>query len=145
MVLHGLHLLLVNIDNLFKKCNNMSISIYDYKRISNDTSLFNETKFKTHVPTPTEDNYIVGYIMRYFIQKANDENGYIFEIDRFDFVDFIENPFYTAVQLNWRIRGTAEEVMNSNKKSINISYERMPSLKLYLPNLLQFHKENLEK
>ena len=123
----------------------MSISIYDYNRISNNDGLFNETKFKTYVPTPTENNYIVGYIMRYFIQKANDENGYIFEIDRFNFIDFIENPFYTAVQLNWRIRGSKEEVMNSNKKSINISYERMPSLKLYLPNLLQFHKENLEK
>ena len=43
------------------------------------------------------------------------------------------------------VKGTAEEVINSNKKSINISYERMPALKLYLPNLLQFHKENLEK
>jgi hypothetical protein len=83
--------------------------------------------------------------MRYFIQKANDSDGYIFEIDKSYFIDFVENPFYTAVQLNWRIKGDVDEVINSNKKSINISYERMPALKLYLPNLLQFHKEYLEK
>jgi hypothetical protein len=123
----------------------MSVSIYDYNKVNKNNGLFNQTKFKTYAPNPIEKDYIVGYIMRYFIQRANDENGHIFEIDRLYFTDFIENPFYTAVQLNWRIKGTAEEVINSNKKSINISYERMPALKLYLPNLLQFHKENLEK
>ena len=123
----------------------MSISIYDYKRLNQNNDFFIESDFNTYVPTPTEKNYIVGYIMRYFIQKVNDENGYIFEINNTSFIDFVENPYYTAVQLTWRIKGTANEVMNSNKKSINISYERMPSLKLYLPNLLQFHKEYLEK
>jgi hypothetical protein len=122
----------------------MSISIYDYKRLNENNEFFVEFEFNTHAPHPIEKDYIVGYILRYFIQKANDENGYIFEINESSFIDFIENPFYTAVQLTWRIKGTANEVMDSNKKSINISYERMPSLKLYLPNLLQFHKENLE-
>jgi hypothetical protein len=123
----------------------MSINIYDYKRLNQNNDFFIESDFNTYAPTPTEKDYVVGYIMRYFIQKVNDENAYIFEIKNSSFIDFIENPYYTAVQLNWRIKGTANEVMNSNKKSINISYERMPSLKLYLPNLLQFHKENLEK
>ena len=99
----------------------MSISLYDYNKVNKNDGLFDEPNFKTYVPNPTNDNYIVGYIMRYFIQKANDENGHIFEIDKLYFTDFIENPFYTAVQLNWRIKGTAEEVINSNKKSINIS------------------------
>ena len=122
----------------------MSISVYDYDKINKNDNIFNIPRFKPYAPNPTNDDYGIGYIMRYFIQKANDENGYVFEIDKSYFIDFAENPFYTAIQLNWRIKGTAEEVMNSNKKSINISYERMPSLKLYLPNLLQFHKENLE-
>jgi hypothetical protein len=123
----------------------MSISVYDYDKINKNDNVFNTPRFKTYAPTPTNDDYTVGYIIRYFIQKANDENGYVFEIDKSYFINFTENPFYTAVQLNWRIKGNAEEVINSNKKSINISYEIMPSLKLYLPNLLQFHKENLEK
>jgi hypothetical protein len=118
----------------------MSISIYDYNTVNNNNGLFDEPNYKTHIPTPNETDYVVGYIMRYFIQKANDEDSYIFEIDKSSFINFIENPFYTVVQLNWRIKGTAEEVINSNKKSINISYERMPALKLYLPNYLQFYK-----
>jgi hypothetical protein len=122
----------------------MSISIYDYKRLNQSNDLFIQFEFETYAPSPTEKDYMVGYIMRYFIQKANDENGYISEINKSAFTTFIENPFYTVVQLTWRIKGTANEVMDSNKKSINISYETMPSLKLYLPNLLQFHKENLE-
>ena len=119
--------------------------MYDYDKINKNDNVFNTPRFKTYAPTPTNDDYAVGYVIRYFIQKANDENGYVFEIDKSYFINFTENPFYTAVQLNWRIKGNAEEVINSNKKSINISYEIMPSLKLYLPNLLQFHKENLEK
>lgn len=122
----------------------MSVDIYDYEKVNSNISLFNLPKIKTHIPNPTNDTYKIGYIMRYFIQKANDENSNIYEIDKSSFINFVENPFYISVQLNWRIKGTAEEVAKSNKKSINLSYERMPALKLYLPNLLQFHKENLE-
>lgn len=123
----------------------MSVNIYDYDKVTKIGNLFNLPKIVTYIPTPNNNNYVVGYIIRYFIQKANDENSYIYEIDKSSFIDFVENPFYVTVQLNWRIKGTADEVIKSNKKSINIFYEKMPSLKLYLPNLLQFHKENLEK
>lgn len=120
------------------------VSIYDYNKVNKIGNTFDLPKFKTYIPTPTNDNYRIGYILRYFVQKANDEDGYIYEINESSFIDFAENPFYVAVQLTWRIKGTENEVINSNKKSINLSYEKMPSLKLYLPNLLQFHKENLE-
>jgi len=120
------------------------VSIYDYNKVNKIGNTFDLPKFKTYIPTPTNDNYRIGYIVRYFVQKANDEDGYIYEINESSFIDFAENPFYVAVQLTWRIKGTENEVINSNKKSINLSYEKMPSLKLYLPNLLQFHKENLE-
>ena len=36
---------------------------------------------QTIVPIPSTDNYDTGVITRYFIQKANDPNGFVFEVD----------------------------------------------------------------
>jgi hypothetical protein len=54
--------------------------------------------------------------------------------------------------LKWRISGPKEtqyrengdvfdvSVSESNRRAIKLVYEKIPTLKLYLPNLLQFYK-----
>lgn len=122
----------------------MALDILTFGRLfKEDTSIY-KTSVKTHIPTPDADSYKRGNIVRYFVQKSNDVNSYVYEIERTLFDEFLNNPFYTCTTLTWRLTGPINEVIESNKNSLQIACEILPALKLHLPNLLQFHKEYLE-
>lgn len=119
------------------------ISITKYKNLildKIDTPKLYSTNIKTHVPSPTENDYKKGYITRYFSQKANDSSSYVFEIDKDEYSNLITNPFYVSVKLNWRIVGTVEQVRESNSKSVLLASKTIKSITLYLPNTFQFYK-----
>lgn len=106
----------------------------------------------TIVPVPSEDDYANGYIRRYFVKKANDTNGHIFEISKETYLEYLQNPLWIVDNIKWRISGPIEPVYNSNgemddrgvrnsnKAAIQLSINKIKNLQLYLPNLLQFHK-----
>ena len=107
---------------------------------------------KTIVPTPSDTDYENGFIERYFTQKVNDKNSYVFEIDKEVYFDLFENPYWVSEIMKWRITGpispvynidgilTDKGVIESNNASISIISEKVKNVKLYLPNILQFHK-----
>lgn len=107
---------------------------------------------KTIVPTPSDTDYENGFIERYFTQKVNDKNSYVFEIDKEVYFDLFENPYWISEIMKWRITGpispvynidgilTDKGVIESNNASISIISEKVKNVKLYLPNILQFHK-----
>ena len=107
---------------------------------------------ETIVPVPTQLDYDNGYMIRYFIQKANDYNGHIFELNNSVYTTYLNNAYWKGVELKWRIAGPKEVVykndgtiddiglINSNKASICLASVRLKNIGLYLPNLLQFHK-----
>lgn len=119
----------------------MAINKYRYNRINNNLSEYKLPEIITHVPNPNNDDYKRGYIKRYFIQKANDATGYIYEIDSFGFLNFKISPFFNVIVIHWRISGTQDEIRESNSKTIKIGMQTIPSLHLYLPNTLQFSKQ----
>ena len=110
------------------------------------------TSFSTHIPTPTESDYKRGYITRYFTQSADNNNGPISEINATTFGRLQNNPLQVTISLKWRITGPKEtiyredgqlldvSVSESNRRAILLHYDKIPNLKLYLPNLLQFYK-----
>lgn len=110
-------------------------------------------KITTHIPEPTEKDYRRGYINRYFIQKTNDKGSPIYEVKSTTLGSYVRNPFYTSCTLRWRITGPTERQYNStgdiinksvsesNRISIKLVAHKIPNLKLYLPNLLQFYKK----
>lgn len=114
-----------------------------YRNIIRIPSDFKLIKIKPFIPIPTEDDYKVGYIRRYFVQRANDKNGIIYEISENSFSTFTANTLYTTVTLNWKISGTDEEIKEINDKVVRYASKTLPAIKLYLPNLLQFSKNNL--
>lgn len=121
------------------------LDINRYKTINRPDAIYNSVKIKTHVANPIEIDYKRGYITRYFIQKSNDTESTIYEVDYIGFSKFIDNPFYTHINLNWRLIGTDEQIRDSNFKAIRLLHSKMPKLQLYLPNLLQFkQKKDLE-
>jgi hypothetical protein len=107
---------------------------------------------KTIVPIPSDTDYENGFIERYFTQKVNDKNSYVFEIDKEVYFDLFENPYWISEIMKWRITGpitpvynidgilTDKGVIESNNASIKIVSEKVKNVGLYLPNILQFYK-----
>ena len=92
----------------------------------NDKTMFSEYKDlasltrtpypKTTPAKPTESDYEIGEITRYFTQVANDETKPIFEISAKDFGN--QNSLYIYTEFQWRISGTKEEVAKDNQITI---------------------------
>lgn len=119
------------------------MDIKRYNKIINVPKEFKKVTIKPFIPTPTEDDYNVGYIRRYFIQRANDKNSIVYEINEKSFTTFFENTLFIAISLNWKISGSDDEIKVINDKVIRYASKKLPAVKLYLPNLLQFSKNNL--
>ena len=118
------------------------MDIERYKIISTKRGqLFDSKKISPHIPQPNEMDYKRGYITRYFIQKANDTEAPVYEVDYLGYRKFFENPFITAISLDWKIKGTDEDIKTANLKSVKLQYKKIPKLQIYLPNFLQFKEK----
>jgi hypothetical protein len=107
----------------------------------------------THIPVITDKDEKRGYINRYFIQKTNDKGSPIYEVSKSTFSYYSSKPHFTSIKLRWRITGPKDQqydstgtiinkaVSESNRIAIKLAAHEIPNLKLYLPNLLQFHKK----
>jgi hypothetical protein len=121
-----------------------------YKKLRSDSASNLRTPI-AYYPTPSKEDYNKGYIERYFIQKRDTKGAPIFEVKRTTFVQYYKTPFYTGVNLKWRIIGDLVDryddngafipsVITSNSKSIAEAEKTMDDINLYLVNLKQFHK-----
>lgn len=118
----------------------MAIQTYRYQKINKNLNIFKIPKINAYIPYPTDDDYKRGYITRYFIQKTNDDSGYVYELSEDSIYEFATTPFYTTQNLTWRLSGTADEVRESNFKSVKLASQKMKGLLMYLPNYLQFYR-----
>ncbi|CAB4143144.1 hypothetical protein UFOVP449_124 [uncultured Caudovirales phage] len=124
-----------------------------YQDVAKSTELFVIKYPQTIVPSPTESDYQIGFIRRYFVRKANEPEGHIFEVSDSVYVEYTKNPFWKGDTIKWRIagpleptfniRGESEDkgVPNSNAASIASASAILKNIKLYLPNLLQFYRK----
>jgi hypothetical protein len=123
-----------------------------YSKVANNLNLFKIDVPNTIVPSPSDVDYQLGFIRRYFCQKANDSHSYIFEIDEDEFRKLEESPFWKVSDMKWRISGPIQRtykddgnvndigVTESNRAAINLTSLKIKNISLYLPNLLQFYK-----
>jgi hypothetical protein len=117
------------------------ISVTRYNTVNkNNKDAFRSKKIITHVPSPTDEDYAIGYITRYFVQKVNDINSFIYEVSTDSISLYIASPLYIWAELDWKISGDNQSIMDANKKSLNFVSKKMQKISLYLPNLLQFSK-----
>jgi hypothetical protein len=124
-----------------------------YKDIAKGLELFEIKYPETIIPTPKDIDYSTGFIRRYFIRKANDLDGHIFEIDDKSYSSYISSPFWISENMKWRIKGPLETTYNnrgevedrgvrySNSAAISRAAGTMKNIGLYLPNLLQFYRK----
>jgi hypothetical protein len=123
-----------------------------YKDLIKGRELYSLDFPKTIVPSPIDIDYENGFINRYFTQRVNDSNSFVFEINLEEYNSLLENPYWTLGEIRWRITGptlpvysnngtmTDMGVVASNAASISIVSTKIKNIGLYLPNLLQFHK-----
>jgi hypothetical protein len=142
MVCYGKLRLKVDLDKL-ELTVDMTIKIDRFNELVRDANDFKNIRIKTHIPNPTDGDYKIGYIQRYFAQKANDGASFVFEVNEGQFERISQSPFYKTVELAWKISGNREEVREMNRKSIRFVTPQMKSIGLYVPNHLQFHKERV--
>jgi len=119
----------------------MSIYLYRYNNVLNSGTNFDMPAIQTYVPSPTADDYVRGYITRYFVQKRNDKNSPIYEISYDGYTTFIGHFYYGVVALDWKLTGTDDEIKTANGKSARLAAKTLPAIINYLPYLLQFKKQ----
>ena len=123
-----------------------------YSDLIKDRKIYSLDTPPTIVPSPTDDDYENGIIDRYFTQKVNDVNGFIYEVNLNVYNELKQNPYWLTQDIKWRITGpldavyddngklTDKGVRNSNIASIAFGQEKIKNLNLYLINNLQFYK-----
>jgi len=108
---------------------------------------------ETFVPEPIESDYENGFIERYFIQKANDNSSFVFEINDIIANKIFSNPYWKQIVVIWRISGPIDViknektgiiidngVYNDNIKEIAKAKKQIPNIGSYLINPMQFYK-----
>jgi len=111
-----------------------------YNDVAKNTKLFEIKPPDAFLPSPSEEDYEIGFIRRYFVRKANDKNGFIYEVSKDTSIKYEKIPFWKTTSIKWRLDGTKDEVTESNGKAIGFVAQQFPKLALYLPNLTQFYK-----
>ncbi len=123
-----------------------------YKDLVKDREAFSLKNPKTIVPTPSANDYASAYLVRYFLQRVSDVNGFVYEVGLPEYEEYFPNPYWISVSMRWRISGPLnvvydsngnlidKGVIESNKASLSITSLKIKNISLYLPNLKQFHK-----
>lgn len=123
-----------------------------YRNLIDSSSLSTTQIPETFLPNPNESDYEVSKISRYFLQKSNDKSSPVFEVSFDTYNEFKTNPFWSNVELEWRIKGEMEPVVNQkgmitdvgvrnfNLNQIAKFQKTIPPLRSYLINPTQFYK-----
>lgn len=99
-------------------------------------------------PAPTMDDYKIGRIDRFFIQKRNSASNTIMEIDapQFNSINTKNNPgingvVYNSLTIQWVIsKLPAADAAYVNQLSVRKALVSFPSLNIFLTDTLQFYR-----
>ena len=74
----------------------------------------------------TDKDYTKGFVIRYFVKKANDINAQVFEISKADFNKNL--TLYDKTKFNWIISGIKEEVLLGNLKTMGFKEKQFKGI-----------------
>ena len=115
--------------------NNIFDSDFDYYNTLNRQETI---KLEPTSKPPTEDEYRVGRMTRYFAKKTNDTKSPVFEVSE---NDFESSPLYDFVSLLWYIRGNKIRVTKLNQREIKVASIEIPNIERLLP-ILQYYRSD---
>jgi len=96
-----------------------------------------------HYPEPTPEQYDRQSLTRYFVQKINEPETSITEIDEQQYNDWnidnkvgIDGNLYRRIKFDWTISGP--DIIKNNRRVLAYHETLMPGIKLYLSNITEF-------
>jgi hypothetical protein len=95
-----------------------------------------------YFPSPTQEDYDTGFVIRYFLQKKGSRT--IFEVSKEGF-SFKDDNYYSC-ELKWKISGPLNDtngisgIIDTNRRTILLKREQMPFIENYLVDLQQLSK-----
>ena len=104
---------------------------------SNDFEYYNTLNkqkaltIKPESTIPTEEDYVVGKMIRYFAKKTNELSSPAFEIAA---DNYKLSPLYDYVSLEWQISGNKRFILIKNFKQIKVASLVIPNIRKLLPN-----------
>ena len=104
-----------------------------YSRYSDIATVNRQAYPKVTPSKPSDSDYRIGEIKRYYAQIANDTSKPIFEVSKEDYEN--QNDLYRYTQFKWRISGTKKEVSRDNQRTINSLESEYPNISRTLPPL----------
>jgi hypothetical protein len=81
---------------------------------------------KTTPANPSESDYRIGTITRYFTKKTNEVNAQVFEITKEDFTN--KHNLYDYTTFQWRISGKKLEVRRGNLATLRGIQSNFPNI-----------------
>ncbi len=121
-----------------------------YKQITGHKTVPAPRRF---VPKPTDKDYKVGEMRRYFAQQTNQPNGEIVEISKKQHDSFRKVATYRTVSVRWKISGPVKDrvdedtgevalvgVKSSNEAATRNAAKIIPNIKRKLNNPLQLYR-----
>ena len=103
------------------------------KNIKSSFKAYHDLKFPTRdeypvatKSTPTEADYRIGSITRYFTQVGNDSTQPVFEVTKDDYEN--QSNLYRYTRFSWKISGTREEVIRDNQRTIDRVMMNFPDI-----------------
>ena len=123
----------------------------DYERVNNkNSSLLKYGKDPlSYTPVTTESDYKRGSLNRYFAKRITEKPPRIIEISSkvYKSLNNKDGKYNYAIwrvsSILWRISGNSEdEVINTNKRQVEIANREFRGIKSYLRNLTQFYKKS---
>lgn len=105
-----------NGSRIIKKIDGIKTMLSQYLNIK---SSIRDDYPKKVLANPTEADYRIGNITRYFTQKVNNIEDDLFEISEEDFNN--QNNLFRYIEIDWRISGKKSEVTRDNTRTINFS------------------------
>ena len=124
-------------------------SHFTYDRIFKfDVKVLNFAEPKYHTFAPKEQSYSIGFDLRYFVEKINDDQSYAIEIDekqynRFNKSNGIDGGLYTLAVLKWKLTGSQKAIIEHNTKEIQIGSVSVPSIQYAIKNYTEFARITL--
>ena len=88
----------------------------------------------------TDKDYTKGFVIRYFVKKANDINAQVFEISKADFNKNL--TLYDKTKFNWIISGIKEEVLLGNLKTMGFKEKQFKGISKMLFPLQYWRPSN---
>lgn len=111
-----------------------------------------------YYPKPTEEDYKIGFVTRYFMKRRTDDYTKIVEISPDDYeanfesaTDGLDTSMYVAVKINWKITGPKNNdnsdpnfpkpgIIETNQKLVKLKEKLFPGFSLFITDYSKFSK-----